>query len=96
MPSVRELGVRRIGIASSHQKENGRCGGAMVEILESVLPAGILGDDRRLNQLFRRVTQGTHHRGYLLSIITLTDRLAATRMSWLGTNLFREEFGECL
>lgn len=32
---------------------------------------GVLGDERRLNQLFHLVTHGTHHRGQLLSMITL-------------------------
>jgi len=32
---------------------------------------GVLGNDRRLNQIFHLVTHGTHHRGQLLSMITL-------------------------
>ena len=32
---------------------------------------GVLGDERRLNQVFHIVTHGTHHRGQLLSMITL-------------------------
>ena len=32
---------------------------------------GVLGNDQRLNQLFHLVTHGTHHRGQLLSMITL-------------------------
>jgi len=32
---------------------------------------GVLGDERRLNQVFHLVTHGTHHRGQLLSMITL-------------------------
>ena len=32
---------------------------------------GVLGNERRLNQLFHLVTHGTHHRGQLLSMITL-------------------------
>jgi len=31
----------------------------------------LLGEQRRLNQLFHIVTHGTHHRGQLLSMITL-------------------------
>jgi uncharacterized damage-inducible protein DinB len=31
----------------------------------------LLGEERRLNQLFHIVTHGTHHRGQLLSMITL-------------------------
>jgi hypothetical protein len=32
---------------------------------------GLLGNDRRLNQVFHLITHGTHHRGQLLSMITL-------------------------
>jgi uncharacterized damage-inducible protein DinB len=32
---------------------------------------GLLGQDQRLNQVFHLVTHGTHHRGQLLSMITL-------------------------
>ena len=32
---------------------------------------GLLDKDRRLNQVFHLVTHGTHHRGQLLSMITL-------------------------
>ena len=32
---------------------------------------GLLGNERRLNQVFHLVTHGTHHRGQLLSMITL-------------------------
>jgi uncharacterized damage-inducible protein DinB len=32
---------------------------------------GVLGADRRLTQLFHLVTHGTHHRGQLLSMLTL-------------------------
>ena len=32
---------------------------------------GVLAQDRRLNQLFHLVTHGIHHRGQLLSMITL-------------------------
>ena len=32
---------------------------------------GVLAEERRLNQLFHLVTHGTHHRGQLLSMITL-------------------------
>jgi uncharacterized damage-inducible protein DinB len=32
---------------------------------------GLLGKERRLNQVFHLVTHGTHHRGQLLSMITL-------------------------
>jgi len=32
---------------------------------------GVLGEDRRLHQVFHLVTHGTHHRGQLLSMITL-------------------------
>jgi len=32
---------------------------------------GLLGQDRRLHQLFHLVTHGTHHRGQLLSMIRL-------------------------
>ena len=32
---------------------------------------GVLGNERRLNHLFHLVTHGTHHRGQLLSMITL-------------------------
>lgn len=32
---------------------------------------GVLGNERRLNQVFHLVTHGTHHRGQLLSMITL-------------------------
>jgi uncharacterized damage-inducible protein DinB len=31
----------------------------------------VLGNERRLNQVFHLVTHGTHHRGQLLSMITL-------------------------
>jgi uncharacterized damage-inducible protein DinB len=32
---------------------------------------GVLGQDRRLHQVFHLVTHGTHHRGQLLSMLTL-------------------------
>jgi len=32
---------------------------------------GVLGEKHRLNHLFHLVTHGTHHRGQLLSMITL-------------------------
>ena len=32
---------------------------------------GVLGEERRLNQVFHLVTHGSHHRGQLLSMITL-------------------------
>jgi len=32
---------------------------------------GLLGSERRLNQVFHLVTHGTHHRGQLLSMVTL-------------------------
>ena len=32
---------------------------------------GVLAEERRLNQLFHLVTHGTHHRGQLLSMVTL-------------------------
>lgn len=32
---------------------------------------GVLADDRRLHQVFHLVTHGTHHRGQLLSMMTL-------------------------
>jgi uncharacterized damage-inducible protein DinB len=32
---------------------------------------GVLAEDRRLNHVFHLVTHGTHHRGQLLSMITL-------------------------
>jgi uncharacterized damage-inducible protein DinB len=35
---------------------------------------GLLNKDRRLNHLFHLVTHGTHHRGQLLSMITLMGR----------------------
>jgi uncharacterized damage-inducible protein DinB len=35
---------------------------------------GVLGNERRLNHLFHLVTHGTHHRGQLLSMITLMGR----------------------
>jgi uncharacterized damage-inducible protein DinB len=33
--------------------------------------SNLLGEDRRLNQVFHLITHGTHHRGQLLSMITL-------------------------
>jgi uncharacterized damage-inducible protein DinB len=33
--------------------------------------AGVLAEQRRLNQAFHLVTHGTHHRGQLLSMVTL-------------------------
>jgi uncharacterized damage-inducible protein DinB len=33
--------------------------------------SGVLGDERRLNHVFHLVTHGTHHRGQLLSMLTL-------------------------
>jgi uncharacterized damage-inducible protein DinB len=32
---------------------------------------GLLGEERRLNQVFHLITHGTHHRGQLLSMISL-------------------------
>jgi uncharacterized damage-inducible protein DinB len=41
------------------------------EAAKASIGQGLLGERRRLNQLFHVVTHGTHHRGQLLSMITL-------------------------
>lgn len=46
-------------------------GEAWVAAARSSHEQGVLGRDRRMNQVFHLVTHGTHHRGQLLSMITL-------------------------
>ncbi len=41
------------------------------EAAKASIDQGLLSERRRLNQLFHVVTHGTHHRGQLLSMITL-------------------------
>jgi uncharacterized damage-inducible protein DinB len=46
-------------------------GDAWVTALQQSHEQGLLGKDFRLHQVFHLVTHGTHHRGQLLSMITL-------------------------
>jgi uncharacterized damage-inducible protein DinB len=46
-------------------------GEALLTAAKSAHERGILGDERRLDHLLHLVTHGTHHRGQLLSMITL-------------------------
>jgi len=46
-------------------------GKSFPEAAKASIGQGLLGGRRRLNQLFHVVTHGTHHRGQLLSMITL-------------------------
>jgi uncharacterized damage-inducible protein DinB len=46
-------------------------GKSFPEAAKASIDQGLLGERRRLNQLFHVVTHGTHHRGQLLSMITL-------------------------
>ena len=45
--------------------------GALRAAVMASRDAGVLGQDRRLHQVFHLVTHGTHHRGQLLSMATL-------------------------
>jgi uncharacterized damage-inducible protein DinB len=46
-------------------------GDAWLKAAKASHEQGLLGDERRLHQVFHLVTHGTHHRGQLLSMITL-------------------------
>jgi uncharacterized damage-inducible protein DinB len=46
-------------------------GKSFPEAAKASIDQGLLGERRRLNQLFHVVTHGTHHRGQLLSMLTL-------------------------
>jgi uncharacterized damage-inducible protein DinB len=46
-------------------------GSAWLAAMQASREAGILDEGRRLHQVFHLVTHGTHHRGQLLSMITV-------------------------
>ena len=46
----------------------------LVAAVKASHEAGVLGEQRRLHQVFHVVTHGTHHRGQLLSMLTLMGR----------------------